>query len=190
MEYVISAVSNPDSALGATQTLTSEGDTVTALAVGTEKKDDLLETCISGGAANAYRLMDQDFMGSDTWALSRIYAAFIGKYCPDMQLMIFTSYDPIVPMLAHLMKIQQFCYVTEVGRDDEGIFVKQDYGDEIRKCRVPAGSIISMGDGVNIQYSEKEVDTEIMVLGRKDLELAKNSVGIQGSRVIKKEVCS
>lgn len=189
MEYVISAVGDPDSALGAAQMLLSEGDTMTALAVGNEKRDDVLETCISGGAVKAYRLMDRDFMGSDTWALSRIYAAFIGKYSPDMQIMIFTGYDPIVPMLAHLMKVQQFCYVVEVGRDGEGIFVRQDYGDEMRKCRVPVGSIIAMAEEIDIPYSEKKGDVEIEVLGRTDLELAENSVGIKGSRVVKKEVC-
>lgn len=187
MEYVISVIGDPTSAIGTTQSLMVEKDTLTAISIGSDKLNEMLGICITGGAEKVYRLMDEDFVGSDTWALSRIYAAFVGKYCPDMHLMIFSCYSSAMPMLAHLLKVQQFCYVTEIGKDDDGIFVIQDYGDEIRRCRVPPGSIISLGEKVDIPYSKKSSDTKIEVLGREDLELAESSVGFKGARV--KEVC-
>lgn len=187
MEYVISVIGDPASAIGAAQSLMVEEDTLTAISIGSDKLNEMLEICISGGAKNAYRLMDKDFMGSDVWALSRIYAAFVGEYCPDMHLMIFSCYNSTMPMLAHLLKAQQFCYVTEIGKDEEGIFVTQDYEGEVRRCRVPVGSIISLADKVNIPYSKINSDAKIKVLGREDLELAEKSVGFKGARV--KEVC-
>lgn len=189
MEYVISVMDDPASAIGAAQSLMAEEDTLTAIAAGSDKLNEILEKCIFGGARKVYRLMDKDFIGSDTWAMSRIYAAFIGKYCPDMSIMIFSRYSSIMPMLAHLLKAQQFCYVTEIGKDDEGIFAVQDYGDESRRCRVPPGSIISLADKVKIPFSERSSDTKIEVLGREALELAISSVGFKGSRVLVKEVC-
>lgn len=187
MDYVISVIGDPSSAIGAAQSLMAKGDALTAISIGSDKLDEMLGTCISGGAKKAYRLMDKDFMGSDTWAMSRIYAAFIGKYCPDMHLMIFSCYSSTMPMLAHLLKAQQFCYVTEIGQDDDGIFVIQDYGNEVRRCRVPTGSIISLADKIKIPYSKISSEAKIEVLGREKLELAISSVGFKGSRV--KEVC-
>ena len=189
MDYVISVIGDPSSAIGAAQSLMAKGDALTAISIGSDKLDEMLGTCISGGAKKAYRLMDKDFMGSDTWAMSRIYAAFIGKYCPDMHLMIFSCYSSTMPMLAHLLGVQQFCYVTEIGKDDEGIFVVQDYDGEIRRCRVPYGSIVSLTNKMEIPYSKMNPDVKIEVLGRENLELAVNSVGFKGSRVLVKEVC-
>ncbi len=189
MEYVISVMDDPASAIGVAQSLMFEEDTLTAIAVGSDKLNEVLGTCISGGAEKAYRLMDKDFMGSDTWAMSRIYAAFIGKYCPDMHLMIFSRYSTTMPMLAHLLKAQQFCYVTEIGQDDDGIFAVQNYGDEVRKCRVPPGSLISFADNIEAPYSKKSSDAKIEVIGRESLELAEGSVGFKGSRILAKEVC-
>ncbi len=189
MEYVISVLGDPASAIGTAQSLMVEEDVLTAVSIGSDKLDEMLRACISGGAKKVYRLMDKDFMGSDTWAVSRIYAAFIGKYCPDMHIMIFSCYSPTMPMLAHLLGAQQFCYVTEIGKDDEGIFVVQDYDGEVRRCRVPSGSIVSLLDKVGIPYSKMDSDVKIEVLGREDLELAVNSVGFKGSRVLVKEVC-
>ncbi|MGI6472461.1 MAG: hypothetical protein ACOX1N_05305 [Candidatus Methanomethylophilaceae archaeon] len=184
MEYVISVADDPSSAIGAAQSLMGEKDSMISLAIGPERLNPLLEECKSGGASKTFRIMDRDFMGSDSWVLSRIYAAFIDEYCSDAGLIIFSRYSSAVPMLSHLLQVQQFCYVREIGRDDVGIYVIQDYDGVERKCRVPAGSVVSLAENVSIPYSKKDSDAEIEVIGRKELKLAEFSVGIKGSRII------
>ncbi|MGE0015622.1 MAG: hypothetical protein AB7S83_05535 [Candidatus Methanomethylophilaceae archaeon] len=190
MDYVLFVTGSPDSALGMLQSVMQDGDTFSAAAVGGEKLDKMLNVCISAGASETYRLMDKGFMGSDTWALARIYAAFVGKYRPGAEALIFARYSSAMPMLAHLIRAQQFCYVTEIARDAEGMIVTQDYGDEKRKCRVPPGSVISLKEDVQIPFQDKSASTsDIEILGRDDLELAEKSVGLYGSRVFIREVC-
>lgn len=189
MEYVISVAGDPSSAIGVAQSLMSEKDSLISVTMGAEKSNPLLEECISGGASKAYRIMDRDFMGSDSWVLSRIYAAFLQEYCPEAELMIFSRFSSVVPMLAHLMQVQQFCYVTEIGRDEDGIYVTQDYDGEKRRCRVPAGSVISLSEDLSMDYSKKDSKAEIEVLGRKELKLAEFSVGVKGSRIVTLGVC-
>lgn len=189
MEYVISVAGDPSSALGSLQSIMGDDDTLACVAMGTEKLEPLLNECISGGASRAFRIMDQDFMGSDSWVLSRIYTAFIGEFCPEMGLIVFSGYSSTVPMLAHLLQVQQFCHVIELERDDEGIYAIQDYDGEIRKCRVPLGSVVSMAEGASVSYSKKDTDAEIEVIGRIELKLALPSVGIRGSRIITLGAC-
>lgn len=190
MEYVISVSGDPSSAIGAAQSLIGENDTLISVAMGPERMNPVLEETVSGGASKAFRIMDPDFMGSDSWVLSRIYAAFTDEYCKDLGLIIFSRFSSVVPMLAHLLQVQQFCYVKEIGRDDGGIYAIQDYGGEERKCRVPKGSVISLAEDASIPYSEKNSDAKVEVIGRKELKLAELSVGIRGSRVVTVGECS
>ena len=111
------------------------------------------------------------------------------RSCPERGLIVFSGYSSTVPMLAHLLQVQQFCYVTEIGRDNEGIYAIQNYDGDTRKCRVPVGSVVSMAEDVRIPYSKKESDAEIEVVGRKELKLALPSVGIRGSRIITLGAC-
>ncbi len=190
MDYVLFVTGGPESALGMLQSFMQDGDTFSVAAIGGEKLDEMLNICISAGASEAYRLMDKSFIGSDTWALARIYAAFVGKYSPGAEALIFARYSSAMPMLAHLLRAQQFCYVTEIARDDEGMIVTQDYGDENRKCRVPPGSFISLKEDVKFPFQDKSASiSDVIILGREDLELAEMSVGSCGSRVFEREVC-
>lgn len=190
MEYVLSVTGDPASAIGALQNVMQDGDTFTAVAIGTAKLDGMLNKCISAGSSKTYRLMDESFKGSDSWAMARIYAAFIEKYCNDAESIIFTRYSTTLPMLAHLIAAQQFCYVSDMGRDDDGLYVVQDYGDEKRRCRVPRGSVISFKEDFESKYEDKGASSsEIKVIGREPLELAERSVGFAGSRVFAREVC-
>lgn len=190
MDHVLFVTGNPGPALGVLQSLIQDGDTFSAVAIGGDKLDDMLKTCTSAGASGIYRLMDEGFMGSDTWALARIYAAFVGKYSPDAETFIFARHSSAMPMLAHLIRAQQFCYVTEIVRDAEGIVATQDYGDERRICRVPRGSVISLKDDLQIPFERKSARTpDVKILGREDIELAERSVGFCGSRVLAREVC-
>lgn len=190
MEYVISVAGDPSSAIGAAQLLMGEDDTLVSVAMGPERMNPVLEETVSGGASKAFRIMDPEFMGSDSWVLSRIYAAFVDEYCNGPGLIIFNKFSSVVPMLSHLLQVQQFCYVREIGRDDGGIYVIQDYGGEERKCRVPEGSVISLAEGASMPYSKKDSDAAIEVIGRKELKLAEPSVGIRGSRVVTVGECS
>ncbi len=184
MEYVISVSGNPSSAIGAAQSLMEENDTLISVAMGPERMNPIIEECVSGGASKAFRIMDPDFMGSDSWVLSRIYAAFTGEYSSDTALIIFDRYSSAVPMLSHLLQVQQFCYVREIGRDEGGIYVVQDYDGEKRRCRVPPGSVVALAEDVSIPYSKKDSEAEIEVIGRSQLKLAEFSVGIMGSRIV------
>jgi electron transfer flavoprotein alpha/beta subunit len=76
MKFLLIVSDNPSGGLSAIKSISGEGDVLVSAALGTEKLNGSLKKCLDSGASEAYRIMDGDFLGSDTWAVSRIYAAF------------------------------------------------------------------------------------------------------------------
>lgn len=171
----------------------SEADKITAVTMGPGQAESALRRCLEIGADEAYLLSDRAFAGADVFATARTLSAFVRLYVPDCDLLFFgkqsmdgsTGQTPAE--VAEMLGVEQFYYVTSVEFYEDGFKVVQDYGDEIRTCRVPKGSVISVSEGdVNrrLPSISRYLETsrkEITILDRIALGLGNYSVGTKGS---------
>lgn len=189
-----SSVLDPHSgcALGFALGLKEDGDTVAAVTMGPDRASSVLERCLELGADEVYLLSDGAFAGADVFATARTISAFVTKYIPDVDLIFFgersmdgdTGHTPAE--VAEMLDREQFYYVTSVERRDCGFRVVQDYGDEIRTCNVPAGSVVSVSQSGMARepfLSDRPgtSEKEIVKLDRIALGLGAYSVGTKGS---------
>lgn len=174
--------------------LKSRGDSVIAVTMGPPQAESALRRCLEIGADEAYLLTDRVFAGADVRATARTLSAFAEKYVPDADLFLFGKQAAdgdtaqVPAEVADMLGREQFCYSVSITENNGSFTAVQDYGDELRTCNVPPGSVISVSEGdINrrlpsigdyIGVSEKE----IKILGRIDLGLGTFSVGSNGSR--------
>ena len=171
----------------------SEGDKISVVTMGPDQAESALRRCLEIGADEAYLLSDRAFARADVYATARTLTAFMKSYVPDSDLLFFgkqsmdgsTGQTPAE--VAEMLGVEQFYYVTSVGKDENGFTAVQDYGDEIRTCRVPKGSVLSVSEGdINRRLSSisrylEMSQKEITVLDRIALGLGNYSVGTKGS---------
>ena len=174
--------------------LRREGDSVTVVTMGPPQAVSALRKCLELGADEAYLLSDRAFAGADVHATSRTLSAFVERFACDASLLLFGKQAAdgdtaqVPAEVAEMLNRQQFCYCTEVSRTGEGFVAVQDYGDEIRTCKVPEGSVLSVSEGdVNrglpsIERFIVASKMEIKTLDRIALGLGNFSVGMNGSR--------
>lgn len=181
--------------------LRGEGDEVVAFTMGPGQAEAALRRCLELGADSAVLLTDPAFAGSDTYATSRVIAAFVQRYACDADLLVFgrqatdggTGQVPYET--AQMLDVQQFAYVEELTIEDGRIEAVQDYGDSVRRCTVPRGSVVSFGaadpNGVlpTLSGVMAAKDSEIAELDRVKLGLGLYSVGLKGSmtRIVRTE---
>ncbi len=161
--------------------------------MGPAQAESALRRCLEIGADKAYLLTDRAFAGADVYATSRTLSAFVKKFVPDFDLLLFgkESMDGSTGQtsveVAEMMCCEQFCYVTSVTPEEKGFVVVQDYGDEVRTCRAPKGSAISVSEGdinrrlPSIRKYLEASQTEITRLDRVASGLGNYSVGTKGS---------
>lgn len=174
--------------------LKREGDSITVFTMGPPQAVKALRRCLEIGADEAYLLSDRAFAGADVHATARTLSAFIEKYACDASLILMgkqaadgdTAQVPAETAL--MLGRQQFCYCTGIEHAEEGFIAVQDYGDEVRTCKVPEGSVISVSEGdVNrrlpsIQRFIEASEIEIKTVDRVGMGLGNFSVGMNGSR--------
>ncbi len=182
-----------EEALFRTIAFKNEGDSILVVTMGPRSASMMLRRCLALGADEAVLLTDQCFAGADTWATSRVLAAFIQKYEPDADLYVFgrqaTDGDTgQVPFeVAALLNAQQFAYVDSLESSDDGIVAEQDYDSFRRRAKVPKGSVIAYGKAdpnghlPSLSGFRSSIDSPIKELGRVDLGLGLYSVGLKGS---------
>lgn len=174
--------------------LKSPEDRISVVSMGPKQASAALRRCLELGADDAFLITGPDFAGSDTWATSRVLAAFAERYACDADLMVFgrqaTDGDTgQVPYeTAALLDRQQFAYVGSLEASGDGFIAVQDYGDSVRRSEVPRGSVVSFG-GVDpcgiiptISQCLSASSKEIVELGRVELGLGLYSVGTKGSK--------
>lgn len=169
-------------------------DHIIAVTMGPLQAKEALLRCLELGADEAYLLSDKAFAGADTYATSRTLTAFVNKIAPDYDH-IFCGKQAAdgdtaqVPAeLSRMLCIPQFYYVEGISRDLTGITVIQNYGDEMRTCKLPHMSLISVSQGdlnrrlpsisMHLEAAKKEIQT----LDRVSLGLGIFSVGLKGSK--------
>ena len=185
LRSTVDPVSSP--ALRSAASLRCREDEVIVVSMGTTKAVPMLQAALSHGANAAFLLSDPAFAGADTHATSRALQAFIGKFV-EGQFMVLTQPSDaqaptgVVPArLAGLLGVEQFYFVTSVSRDDSGVTCVQDYGDEVRRCSVPDGSVLCV-ETSDFDLPETSPDAQVVTLNRVDLGLGLYSCGKEGSR--------
>ena len=174
--------------------LREDGDSVIAVSMGPDQAESALFRCLEIGADEAYLLSDRAFAGADVHATCRTLKAVMEKYVPDASLILCGKQASdgdtaqVPAELADMLGREQFCYATHIEREGGAFLITQDYGDEVRTCRAPEGSVVSVQEGdVNrpLPSIQRFIDVssyEIKKLGRIDLGLGTFSVGLRGSR--------
>ena len=174
--------------------LRKEGDTITVVTMGPPQAESALRRCLELGADEAFLLSDRAFAGADVHATARTLSAFISKFACDCSLFLFGKQAAdgdtaqVPAEVAQMLGCQQFCYCVRVEHGPEGFTAVQDYGDEIRTCRVPEGSVVSVSEGninrglPSIERFMKVSGMEVKTLDRIALGLGNFSVGMNGSR--------
>ena len=174
--------------------LRREGDTVTVVTMGPPQAEAALRRCLELGADEAYLLSDRSFAGADVHATSRTLSAFIEKFACDHSLFLFGKQAAdgdtaqVPAEVAEMLGRQQFCYCISIRSGGNGFTAVQDYGDEIRTCSVPEGSVVSVSEGAvnrglpSIERFMQVRKMEVKTLDRIALGLGNFSVGMNGSR--------
>lgn len=181
-------------ALEAALGLKEPDDTVTVVTMGPPQAEAALRRCLEIGADEAYLLADAAFAGADVHATAKTLSVFVKRVVPDTALVLCGKQaadgdtGEVPAELAQMLGVPQFCYVTQLRRDGDGFLVTQDYGDEQRDCRVPAGAVLSVAEGdlnrrlPSIERYLAVAARPITVLDRVQLMLGAFSVGLKGSR--------
>lgn len=191
----VSSITDPysETALSYILSIRKDDDEVIVVTMGPTFADKALRRCIALGADSAVLLSDTSFAGADTYATARVLSAYLMRYACDADLIVFGRQTidggtgQVPSETAQMMGVQQFCYVTRINFSEDGISVTQDYGDMERVCKVPKGSVVSIGsvdviaDIPSISDVLHGMKSEIKVLNRVDLGLGLYSVGLKGS---------
>ncbi len=171
-----------------------EGDIVIAVTMGPPQAKDALLRCLEIGADEAHLLTDPAFAGADTYATSRALTNFVTKIVPDFDLILCgkqaadgdTSQVPAE--VSSMLCLQQFYYVENISQNEGHLYVEQNYGDELRVCKLPDRALISVSKGDTNRYlpSMEEFllasNKDIKMLDRISLGLGNFSVGLRGSK--------
>lgn len=172
----------------------SEEDTVIVATMGPPQAESALRRCLEIGADEAYLLTDRAFAGADVHATARTLSAFVNRFACDADLLLFGKQASdgdtaqVPAEVADMLGREQFCYSVKLERNGDAFRCTQDYGDEMRTCNVPLGSVISVSDGdlnrrlPSIDRFIRVSGMEVKSLGRIDLGLGAFSVGLNGSR--------
>lgn len=174
--------------------LKEKGDEVIAFTMGPPQAESALRRCLCLGADRACLLTDRAFAGADTWATSRAIAAFVQRHGCDADLLVFgqkasdgeTGQVPFE--VAQMLSVQQFAYAKDIERCKGSFLVTQDYGDVLRDCRVPRGSVVAFSDvdpcGTLMSISQRleGAGKPVETMDRVGLGLGLYSVGLKGSR--------
>ncbi len=192
----VPSVLNPydELALRSVLEMEQDGDSVSVVTMGPPQAESALRRCLELGADEAFLITSRDFAGADTWATSRVLAAFISRFACDADLIVFgrqaTDGDTgqVPYQTAGMLDVQQFAYVTDLKAVEDGFEAVQDYSDNIRAVKVPRGSVVAFanadpnGTFPTVSGWLSARGKEITTVDRVALGLGLYSVGLKGSK--------
>ena len=192
----VPSVLNPydELALRSVLGMKQDGDSVSVVTMGPPQAESALRRCLELGADEAFLITSRDFAGADTWATSRVLAAFISRFACDADLIVFgrqaTDGDTgqVPYQTAGMLDVQQFAYVTGLKAVEDGFEAVQDYTDSIRTVKVPRGSVVAFanadpnGTFPTVSGWLSARGKEITTVDRVALGLGLYSVGLKGSK--------
>ena len=168
------------------------GGTVTAITMGPNQAVEALKRCLEYGADDAVLLSDRAFAGSDTFATSRTLAQSIANGGYDYVVCGMQATDgdtgQIPAELSVMLGYQLVSYAVDFESADDGLIVRQSYGDSSRCVKAPKGTVISVLRDVSgerpfpsIREHLDAKDKPIKTMDRVALNLGVFSTGMKGS---------
>ncbi len=168
--------------------------TITAISMGPNQAQDILNYALACGADEAILLSDRAFGGSDTLITSKIISRAIEKYVPDYKLIITgklasdgdTRQVPLaVATLLDIAAVVDVCDIKNIN--DSSIEVVQKVEDSINDISLILPALISVCEFNKPNYVPKIDDyiraqnNKIKIYDANSLEFDKSEVGIIGS---------
>jgi len=176
-----------------------ENSEIIAISMGPPQAKEVIKEAISMGCDRGFLLSDRAFAGADTWATSYTLATFIKKL-GDFSI-IFTGEratdgetGQVGPSLAGQLNLPVLTYVSKiVDIKEDHIIVEREIeeGIEILESSFPV--VVSVIKAIaeprlpTLRGKIKARNSEVPILGLKDLGLEEKDVGLRGSptRVVK-----
>lgn len=172
---------------------------IIAISMGPPQAKEVIKEAISMGCDRGFLLSDRAFAGADTLATSYTLATFIRKLGGFS--IIFTGEratdgetGQVGPSLAGQLNLPVLTYVSKiVDIKEEYIIVERETEDGIEILESSLPVVVSVLKAIaeprlpTLRGKIKARDTEIPVLGIRDLDLEEKNVGLRGSptRVVK-----
>ena len=147
----VPSILNPycEQALCSMLSLKKAGDTVSAVTMGPPGASEALRRCLELGADDATLLTDRDFAGADTYATSRVLAAYVGRFEQDADLLVFgrQAIDgdtaQVGPQIAEKLHLPQVTYVTDIQKDGNSLTVKRQLEDGYMELKVQTPCLLT-----------------------------------------------
>lgn len=168
-----------------------QGGEVVVFTMGPPQASEALLECLALGAHRAVHLCDPDFAGSDTLATARVLAAALRRESFDLVLCGKHSVDAetgqVGPEVAELLGLPFASGARRLEVDSGKIRVERetDSGTEVLEVDLPC--VVSAGEDLAPERFSTRAEREaakskpIALVGRSDLGLAREDVGLPGS---------
>ena len=172
----------------------SEGGQVSVITMGPPQSESALREAMAFGADRAILLTDPAFAGADTLATSHVLATAISRLdpFPDLVLCGMQTIDSdtgqVGPQIAEELDLPQVCGVNEIRFKGDFLEVKRLSDGFLDTLRVTLPALLTVTQvlskvrdlplgSLEMAFSQKE----IIRWGMEDLELNKETVGLEGS---------
>lgn len=169
------------------------GGSVTVITMGPPQADSALRKAIGMGADDGVLISDRAFAGSDTWATSYTLSCAIkkiGKY--DLIICGKQAIDgdtaQVGPGVAEMLGIPFVAWVKKVEEiSSDKIRVERMMEDGYEVIEMPLPGLITVVKEINeprlesLKGKMKAKKAQIKLLGRADMEMADDKLGLKGS---------
>jgi len=197
----VPSIINPDDKAGLEAALRLKdeyGAHVRVLTMGPPQADLALREALAMGADEAVLITDRAFAGADTWATAETLASAIRQYEYDLVITGRQAIDgdtaQVGPQVAERLGIVNLSYVEELKIEGRDVIVRRQYEDRYHIIKASMPCLLTALSELNEpRYMtpggifKAYRDAEIKVLGRADLDVADENIGLKGSptRVVK-----
>lgn len=190
----IPSIMNPDDKAGLEAALRikdATGAHVTVITMGPPQAEEILREAYAMGADDTVLVTDRKFGGADTWATSSTLASAIEKFDYDLIITGRQAIDgdtaQVGPQIAEHLNIPNISYAEDIKVEGDSVVVKRQYEQRyhIIKAQMPC-LITALAELNEPRYMTPggifdAFKKDIEVLGRDDLSVADENIGLKGS---------
>lgn len=190
----IPSIMNPDDKAGLEAALRikdATGAHVTVITMGPPQAEEILREAYAMGADETVLVTDRKFGGADTWATSSTLASAIEKFDYDLIITGRQAIDgdtaQVGPQIAEHLNIPNISYAEDIKVEGDSVVVKRQYEQRyhIIKAQMPC-LITALAELNEPRYMTPggifdAFKKDIEVLGRDDLSVADENIGLKGS---------
>lgn len=190
----IPSIMNPDDKAGLEAALRikdATGAHVTVITMGPPQAEEILREAYAMGADETVLVTDRKFGGADTWATSSTLASALEKFDYDLIITGRQAIDgdtaQVGPQIAEHLNIPNISYAEDIKVEGDSVVVKRQYEQRyhIIKAQMPC-LITALAELNEPRYMTPggifdAFKKDIKVLGRDDLSVADENIGLKGS---------